>query len=66
MVDTEAQLQGNLVAAQADLESLRQVYTDNNIRVRTVRAKVDALKHQVENMSGNKGDPGSDAFPDHR
>ena len=60
MVDTEAQLQGNLVAAQSELESLRQVYTDNNIRVRTVRAKVETLKHQVENMSGNKGDPGSD------
>jgi hypothetical protein len=38
------------------LESL-QIYTDNNIRVRTVRARVSALKHQVE-MSGNKGDPG--------
>jgi capsule polysaccharide export protein KpsE/RkpR len=60
MVETEAQLQGSLVAAQSELESLRQIYTDSNIRVRTVRARVAALKHQVENMSGNKGDPGSD------
>jgi capsule polysaccharide export protein KpsE/RkpR len=60
MVEAEAQLQGNLVAAQSELESLQQIYTDNNIRVRTVRARVAALKHQVETMSGNKGDPGSD------
>src|SRR5262249_4689830 len=60
MVETEAQLQGNLMGAQSELESLRQVYTDNNIRVRTVRAKVEALKHQMETMSGNKGDPNSE------
>jgi len=60
MVETEAQLQGSLVAAQSELESLRQVYTDNNIRVRTVRAKLEALKHQMETMSGNKADPNSE------
>jgi capsule polysaccharide export protein KpsE/RkpR len=60
MVEAEAQLQGSLVAAQSELESLQQIYTDNNIRVRTVRARVSALKHQVETMSGNKGDPSSD------
>ena len=56
MVDTEAQLEGNLIAAQSELEGLQQIYTDSNIRVRTLRARVAALKHQVENMSGNKSD----------
>jgi capsule polysaccharide export protein KpsE/RkpR len=60
MVETEAQLQGSLVAAQSELESLQQIYTDSNIRVRTVRARVAALKHQVENMSGNRSDPSSE------
>ena len=60
MVETEAQLVGNLVAAQSELESLQQIYTNNNIRVRTLRARVSALKHQVENMSGNKADLKSD------
>jgi len=56
MVESEATLQGNLVAAQSELEGLRQIYTDNNIRVRSLQARVAALKQQVENMSGNKAD----------
>jgi capsule polysaccharide export protein KpsE/RkpR len=56
MVESEASLQGQLVAAQSELEGLKQIYTDNNIRVRSLQARVGALKHQVENMSGNKAD----------
>ncbi len=56
MVESEAGLQGQLIAAQSELEGLKQVYTDNNIRVRTLEARVGALKRQVENMSGNKAD----------
>jgi len=60
MVESEATLQGQLVAAQSELEGLKQIYTDNNIRVRTLEARVGALKHQVEAMSGNKADLSSD------
>lgn len=60
MVESEATLQGQLVAAESELEGLRQIYRDNNIRVRTLQARVDALKKQVENMSGNKADLSSD------
>ena len=60
MVESEAALQGQLIAAQSQLESLQQIYTDNNIRVRSLRAQVEALKRQVENMSGNKADLTSD------
>jgi capsule polysaccharide export protein KpsE/RkpR len=60
MVESEAQLEGNLVAAQSELEGLKQIYTDNNIRVQTLRARVAELKRQVENMSGNKADVGSE------
>jgi capsule polysaccharide export protein KpsE/RkpR len=60
MVENEASLQGQLIAAQSQLESLQQIYMDNNIRVRSLRAQVDSLKHQVENMSGNKADLNSD------
>lgn len=56
MVESEATLQGQLVAAQSELEGLKQIYTDNNIRVRSLEARVGALKHQVENLSGNKAD----------
>jgi uncharacterized protein involved in exopolysaccharide biosynthesis len=57
MVESEATLQGQLVAAESELEGLDQIYTDNNIRVRTLRARVASLRQQVENFSGNKNDP---------
>jgi capsule polysaccharide export protein KpsE/RkpR len=60
MVESEAGLQGQLIAAQSELEGLKQIYTDNNIRVRSLEARVGALKHQVETMSGNKADLSSD------
>jgi capsule polysaccharide export protein KpsE/RkpR len=60
MVENEASLEGQLVAAQSELEGLRQVYTDNNVRVRSLQARVATLQHQVENMSGNKADLSSD------
>jgi uncharacterized protein involved in exopolysaccharide biosynthesis len=59
MVESEATLEGQLVAAESELQGLEQIYTDNNIRVRTLRARVAELKQQVENFSGNKGDPNS-------
>ena len=32
MVQSAAILQGQLIAAQSELEGLRQIYTDNNVR----------------------------------
>lgn len=56
MVENEAGLQGQLIAAESELEGLKQVYTDSNIRVRTLEARVASLRRQVENISGNKTD----------
>jgi uncharacterized protein involved in exopolysaccharide biosynthesis len=63
MVEAEASLQGQLVAAQSELEGLEQIYTDNNVRVRSLRARIGGLKQHVENMSGNKADLNSDQSP---
>lgn len=52
MVEAASTLQGQLIAAQSELEGLRQIYTDNNVRVRTVRARIDELKHQLEKIGG--------------
>jgi len=60
MVEAEGTLQGQLVAAQSELEGLKQIYTDSNIRVRTVAARIAGIKRQIENMSGNKSDPASE------
>ena len=61
MVDSEASLQGQLVAAQSELEGLREIYMDSNVRVKTLQARVASLKRQVEQMSGNGADLASDA-----
>ena len=54
MLESEATLEGQLVAAQSELEGFETIYTDNNIRIRTLRAKIAGLKQQIEAMSGNK------------
>src|SRR6266566_2919194 len=62
MVEAAATLQGQLIAAESELEGLRQIYTDNNVRVRSVRARIDELKHQLEKFGGKGEDtstPGS-------
>ena len=60
MVEAAATLQGQYIAAQSELEGLKQIYTDNNVRVRSVRARIDELKHQLEKLGG-KGESMTDA-----
>jgi uncharacterized protein involved in exopolysaccharide biosynthesis len=59
MVDAAAALQGQYIAAQSELEGLKQIYTDNNVRVRSVRARIAELKRQLEKLGG-KGEDGSE------
>jgi capsule polysaccharide export protein KpsE/RkpR len=63
MLESEASLEGQLIAAQSELEGLEQIYTDNNIRVRSLRGKVASLKREIENMSGSKGGDGGAGEP---
>jgi uncharacterized protein involved in exopolysaccharide biosynthesis len=50
MVEAAAALQGHLIAAQSELEGLRQVYADNNVRVRAVRARIAELQVKLKQM----------------
>lgn len=59
MVEAAAVLQGQLIAAQSEEEGLRQIYTDNNVRVRSLRARIAELRQQLEKVGG-KGE-GSNA-----
>jgi uncharacterized protein involved in exopolysaccharide biosynthesis len=52
MVEAAALLQGQLIAAQSQYEGLREIYTDNNPRVRTVKARIDELQRQLEKLGG--------------
>ncbi len=56
MVESEANLEGQYIAAQSELEGLQQIYTDSNIRVRSLKARIAGLKQQIEAVSGNKAD----------
>jgi uncharacterized protein involved in exopolysaccharide biosynthesis len=60
MVEAAATLQGQYIAAQTELEGLKQIYTDNNVRVRTVNARIAELKRQLEKLGG-KGEETSEA-----
>ena len=58
MVEAAAMLQGQLIAAQAQYEGLRNIYTDDNSRVRSTKARIDELQHQLEKMGGkDEGSP---------
>src|SRR5713226_8764639 len=70
MVEAAATLQGQLIAAQSQYEGLREIYTDNNVRVRTVKARIDELQRQLEKLGGKgesattiSGQPGDSMYP---
>src|SRR5208282_761028 len=56
MVEAAATLQGQLIAAQSELSGLQQVYTANNVRVRSLQARVNELRQQLDKLGGAKGD----------
>jgi len=49
-----ATLQGELIAAESQLEGLRQIYADNNVRVRSLKARVAELQAQLEKFGGKQ------------
>ena len=60
MIEAAATLEGQLIAAQTELQGLKQVYADGNVRVRAAQARVDELRQQLEkNLGGKSGDPGT-------
>jgi uncharacterized protein involved in exopolysaccharide biosynthesis len=56
MVDAAAKLQGELIVGQSELDSLQQIYGDGNVRVRAARARIGALKSELNKMSGSPSD----------
>jgi capsule polysaccharide export protein KpsE/RkpR len=53
MVDVGARLEGEIVAEQSGLESLRQVYTDDNVRVREAQARIGVLQRELNKLAGS-------------
>ncbi len=53
MVEAAAILQGQMMAAQSELEGLRQIYADSNVRVRGAQARIAELQHQLQKLGGS-------------
>ena len=52
MVEAAAVLQGQMIVAQSELQGLEQIYTGNNIRVRSLKARVGELQSQLQKLGG--------------
>jgi len=63
MVEAAATLQGQLIATQSEFEGLKQIYTDNNVRVRSIQARIAELKRQLQKLggAGSESEPGKSA-----
>jgi uncharacterized protein involved in exopolysaccharide biosynthesis len=53
MIEGAATLQGQLIASESELQGLKQIYTDDNVHVRSVRAQIAELKSQLEKIGGD-------------
>ena len=53
MVDAASRLQAQMILEQANLDSVRQIYGDGNVRVRATEARIAALQAQLSKMSGS-------------
>jgi hypothetical protein len=53
-VEAAARLQGELIAAQAQLEGLKQTYTEENIRVKSAQAHVNELERALSKINSGR------------
>ena len=58
LVESTAAIEGQLIASQAELSGLQQIYAERHERVQQARAKIAELKRQLGQIRG-RGAPGS-------
>jgi capsule polysaccharide export protein KpsE/RkpR len=61
MIGAAGALEGELIAAETELEGLRQIYTNNNVRVRSLEARISEYKRQLQKMGGQPGEASGEA-----
>jgi uncharacterized protein involved in exopolysaccharide biosynthesis len=64
MVAAAATVQGQIIAAESELRGLEQIYNVNNVRVRSVQARMGELQQQLQKLGGSSSVPESaDSYP---
>jgi uncharacterized protein involved in exopolysaccharide biosynthesis len=56
VMDAAARMQGELIASETELKGLQQIYSDDNIRVRTLKARMAELRSQLRKLVGPESD----------
>jgi uncharacterized protein involved in exopolysaccharide biosynthesis len=64
MVDAASKLQAELIVSESELDSLEQIYGNENIRVRATQARIASLKHELTKMSGSSTQPAENESKD--
>ena len=57
MMEAAATLQGQLIAAESELSGLQQIYADSNVRVRSLKARVNELHQELDKIGGDAANP---------
>jgi uncharacterized protein involved in exopolysaccharide biosynthesis len=57
MMDAAARLQGELIGSESELKGLEQIYSEDNVRVRSLKARIAELQSQLHKMVGNYTTP---------
>ena len=66
LFESAARLQEELITAQSELSGLKTMYSDDNVRVREARARIDELQSQLRKMGSIGGTAdGADLKADH-
>jgi len=61
MVDAAAKLQAEMIVGQSELASLKQIYGDDNVRVRAAQARIADLHGELTKMSGSSAEPSAES-----
>jgi capsule polysaccharide export protein KpsE/RkpR len=56
IMDAAARMQGELIASETELKGVQQIYSDDNVRVRTLKARMAELQSQLKKLIGQRND----------
>ncbi len=62
-MEAAAVIEGQLIAAQSEREGLRQIYSDENVRVRAVGARIAELQKRLNQIGGADGVAAASGHP---